>query len=138
MATLVGCGSDVTSVKPGPLSGVWNYNATNLAQPGVTCSITGLSLTITQSGDTFTGTVASGGVVFCRSPARSDTEPLSVGDIVANGILNDGTVAFDIGSATFHNVGSISGTSMSGKATIQILTTGTNALLAGDFTAVKQ
>jgi hypothetical protein len=138
MAVVVGCGGDSTTPTPaGQLSGVWMYSATNLTQPGVTCSLSGISMTLAQSGNTFTGTVASGGTVLCRSPAKSDAEPLS-SDVVANGIVNGSSVEFDIGDVKLHNVGSISADSMSGRASLQVVTDNGTSVLSGLFTAVKR
>ena len=130
-----GCGSDSTAPRA-DLAGSWTYSATNLSVSGVTCSITGVSLTLVTTGNTFTGTVAPGGVLICAGPAGADTASLG-GDVVANGTVNGNAVAFDIGTQDFHNAGTLSGNSMSGNVTVHSVDNGISITLTGNFSAVK-
>lgn len=130
-----GCGSDSTSPKI-DLTGSWAYSAANLTVSGATCSISGVSMTFAQTGNTFTGTVASGGLLTCTSSAGSDNQSLG-SDVIANGVVNGNAVQFDIGSSDFHNAGTLSGNSISGTATINVNDSGVNVVLTGNFSAVR-
>src|SRR5215831_12921719 len=112
------CGSDSTAPKL-DLTGSWTYSATNLSVSGVSCSISGVTMTLVPASNTFTGTIAPGGVLTCTGPGGSDSQPLG-GDVIANGVVNGNSVQFDIGTPDFHNAGTLSGNSMSGTVTVHI------------------
>ena len=133
---VAGCGGDSTSPNA-DVSGLWTYNATNVVGGGITCSITNVSMTLTQSGTTFSGTVAAGGTLTCSSPSGSDTESLG-NDVIANGLINGNGIQFDIGTQDLHNTGTLSGNSMSGTVTIRVATGTATIILTGNFTAVRQ
>ena len=135
LAALVGCGSDSTAPNAADVSGRWSYSATNLAGSGIACNISGVFLTLTQNSTTFTGTVSSGSV-SCTGPGGTSTQNLG-NDIVANGQINGTAVQFDIGTQDVHNVGTLSGNSMSGTLTLRIATGTTTIVLTGNFSAVK-
>jgi len=134
-AFIVACGGDATSPAPN-VTGQWSYSATNISGSGVTCNISGVSLTLTQSGSTFTGSTA-GGNVSCSGPGGVLDEALG-GDVVANGQVTGNAVQFDIGTQDIHNVGTLSGNSMSGTITLRVDTGTTTIILTGNFSAVRQ
>ena len=135
LALAAGCGGDSTGPKV-DLTGTWTYSATNLNVSGVNCSISGVTMTIVATGNTFTGAVAPGGTLTCTSPAGTDVEPLG-GDIIANGTISGNAIQFDIGNSDFHNAGTLSGNSISGTVTVHVDDSGVVFNLVGNFTAVK-
>ena len=135
LSLAAGCGSDSTAPQLN-LTGSWTYSASNLSVIGVTCAITGVSMTLTATGNTFTGSVAPGGVLTCTSPAGADTASLG-GDVIINGAVNGNSISFDIGTPDFHNAGTLSGNSMSGTVTVHDVENGVPLTLTGTFSAVK-
>jgi hypothetical protein len=131
----VACGGDATSPAPN-VTGQWSYTATNISGSGITCNISGVSLSLSQSGSNFTGST-TGGDASCSGPGGSFDDALG-GDIVANGKVIGNTVQFDIGTQDVHNVGTISGNSMSGTVTFRIATGTSTINLTGNFSAVRQ
>jgi hypothetical protein len=131
----VGCGGDSTGPRA-DISGRWTYNATNVAGSGVSCNISSVSMTLAQSGSTFTGAVASG-LVTCSASGSSFSDNLG-NDVVANGQINGNAVQFDIGTSDVHNTGTVSGNSMSGTISLRVNTGSTTVVLTGNFAAVKQ
>lgn len=129
------CGRDSTAPKI-DVTGTWAYSATNLTVSGVTCSISGVSMTFAQTGNTFSGTVASGGLLSCTGPAGVDNEVLG-GDVIANGVVNGNAIQFDIGTSDFHNIGTLSGASISGTTTVNADENGVSVVLVGNFSAVR-
>lgn len=133
------CGGDSTT---GPnqqtnVGGRWLYTATNVAGSGVSCNLSNVSMTLTQTGSTFTGTVASGSNLSCTGPGGSINESLG-NDVIANGVVTGNSIQFDIGTQDLHNTGTVSGNSMSGNITIRIVAGATTINLAGTFSAVRQ
>ncbi len=137
LAVAVGCGSDSSTSPQTNLSGLWIYNATNIATTGLSCNLTGVQITLTQSGTTFSGSVAAGSLISCSGAGGTQSQVLG-GDIIANGLLNGTAVQFDIGTQDIHNVGSLSGNSISGTVTIRFISNGVTFILTGNFTMVKQ
>ena len=63
LTTLSGCGGDdgLTDSDVVNISGTWIYQTTDVLVDGITCSITGRTMTITQNGDSFAGKLSGGG-----------------------------------------------------------------------------
>jgi hypothetical protein len=85
---------------------------------------------------TFTGSTI-GGTITCSGGGGTFSDNLG-GDVVANGQINGNAVQFDIGTQDIHNVGSMSGNSISGIVTVLVAVSGTTFVLNGNFSAVKQ
>ncbi len=92
---------------PVELNGTWAISASNVSGDGITCGVSGLSVTLVQSSETaFTGT-ALGGLVTCdyqgtitRQPVDSGTAVVGTLDgrvieisVPSEGATLDGTVA---------------------------------------------
>jgi hypothetical protein len=131
------CSSDSTGPTVVSLTGNWSYSASNVSGSGVSCNISGVIATLTQTNNTFSGAI-SGGTVSCSAPGVATQTSALGGDIVANGHINGTAIDFDIGTSDYHNVGTISGNSISGTVTLRIVESGQTFILTGQFAAVKQ
>lgn len=136
IALVVGCGGDSTNPTP-TVTGQWSYTATNVNGSGVSCNFTGVTLTLAQSGSTFTGSTI-GGNVSCTAPGVAPLNESLSGDVIANGQVTGNAVQFDIGTPDIHNAGTLSGNSMSGTMTLRVATGTTTISLTGNFSAVRQ
>lgn len=147
LGTLVfaACGGDSMTGPPGSagpspnLTGVWTYAAPNMTGTiqgfTVTCRFSNVPMSITQTGDTFTGST-DGGSFLCSLGGQSDGGNFG-GRIVVNGEVDGTSVEFDFDSADWHHTGQISGNSMSGQATaILELSTG-SVVLRGGWSAAR-
>jgi hypothetical protein len=122
-AVTAGC-SDLTGPSIPEVTGQWTYNATNLQSSGVTCGITGVTLSVThQSGENFSGST-SGGTLNCSDGQQSISEPLANLTIVSGVVRENGSISFNLQSQDWTNTGSLAGASMSGSTSLR----------AGDFT----
>lgn len=129
LVSLACSGSDSTGPKNADVSGVWTYNATNLqGSGGVICNVFGTTLTLAQSGTTFSGTY-SGGTFSCNNGSGA----IGTG-VVATGTVSGSNVTFNLDTSDWANTGVVSGTSMSGTAVVRIGSTVTT----GSFSAVKR
>lgn len=133
---IVGCGGGDTGPSTANISGTWSYAATNLVGGGITCSAAGTTLTLSQSGATFSGSYA-GGTLTCSAPGVApQSSPVGSG-IVVSGNVGVTSVSFNFDTSDWSNTGTISGNSMSGTAHV-IVTDGTNTLtLTGNFAAAR-
>jgi hypothetical protein len=128
--------SDSTGPETASLNGRWTYNASNISGGGMSCNITGVSFTLTQSGNTFTGTTL-GGAISCSAPGVPTFSDNLGNDVIANGTINGTSVTFDIGTPDIHHTGAVSGSSMNGVVVIRISTGASTITLSGNFSAVK-
>src|SRR5689334_23060509 len=55
-----GCGNDSTGPSRASVAGSWTLSASNMSGQGVSCTLSNTPMTITQSGDTFTGSYGPG------------------------------------------------------------------------------
>ncbi|MEN8376962.1 MAG: hypothetical protein ABFS34_16160, partial [Gemmatimonadota bacterium] len=134
-AAAAGCGDDPTGPSTPNVAGAWSYAATNVTAATVTCSFTNVSLSLTQSGTTFSGTY-SGGLLSCSAPGASFSEPIGGGP-VASGTINGTSVTFDMDSSDWRNTGTISGNSMSGTVNVRVVVEGVPIVLTGNFSAAR-
>lgn len=117
------------------LEGDWSFAASNLAGGGWRCQITGMLLTLQQSGNEFSGT-ARGGAMEC---VRGEEDPVVSAfgsQPVVNGRISGDVIEFDIGTADWHNRGRIEDGSMSGTSTV-LPSLGIDARLTGLFGAAR-
>jgi hypothetical protein len=133
---LVACGGDSTGPNTSDVSGTWMYNATNLNGAGLSCSITNVTFSLTQTGSSFTGST-SGGTLSCTFAGESDSESLG-NSTVANGQVDGTAIQFDIGSSDLHNAGTRDGKSITGTLTANVEVDTTAVVLSGTFSLVKQ
>jgi len=136
IAVVAGCGGESTAPSAN-VTGQWSYEASNVSGGGVSCDIAGTTLTLTQSGSTFSGTASGGGTVSCSGGGSTFSQTLG-SDVVANGQISGNSVQFDIGTADFHNSGTLSGNSISGLVTLRLSNGTTTSVLTGNFTSVRQ
>ncbi len=131
---LVACGGD--SSGPGTnLTGSWLYSVSNLTTGGLTCASSGTTLSITQTGNTFSGSY-SGGTLTCTTASGTTSVLIGTGTVVS-GSLSGNTVSFNLDTSDWHNVGTLSGGSMSGTVTVLLTLNGTNYTLTGHFGAAR-
>jgi hypothetical protein len=112
----VACGGD-NGTGPGSTSvdGVWSASLSNLSGSGVSCSSTApTQLTLNQTGSTFSGSY-TGGELTCSGPGGTFSEPVGSGSVV-NGQINGNSLSFDLDTPDFHQIGTITGNSLSGTA----------------------
>ena len=122
-ATLtVACGGKDSPAAPDVLDigGTWSYQTSNVTVDGISCSITGRTMTVSQTGTTFTGHL-SGGVASCESDSGSYSEDLAadgITDDIVNGVVDGTSISFDLdfdpGASL---VGTVSGNAISGTIT---------------------
>jgi hypothetical protein len=106
-------GDDATGPSNASVAGAWTLSVSNMSGQGVSCSVGGTALTLTQSGTTFSGTYGPG-TMTCV--AGSQSTEVGVQGTVVNGTVDGNAVAFDLDTQDFHHTGSVSGNSMSGTA----------------------
>jgi hypothetical protein len=110
---------------------------TNLTGGGLSCNSSGTTLTITQSGTTFSGSYA-GGAITCFDGSQTYIGDFGEGTLVT-GSLSGQSIAYDFDTSAWHNSGAIEGTSMSGAVTMRIIDpSGRTVVLRGTWAAVKQ
>ena len=120
------------------VAGSWGYSATNLSGSGVSCSVTGTSMVITQSESTFTGTY-TGGTFSCSGPGGTLSSTIGSGTVVNGSVTDEGVVSFDLDTQDWRNTGSLSGNSISGTVTVRFdLGTPIGVVtLSGNFSAAR-
>lgn len=115
-----GCG-DSTGLRQADISGSWTYSATYQVSLGplgrTTCSMSGVQVTVSQSGSTVSGT-GHGGESLCDPPVF-DLEPATPEDpIEIMGTVDENSVSLEAdGFVPLSHVGTISGNLMSGTVT---------------------
>ncbi|MGH7470847.1 MAG: hypothetical protein ACRENP_23110 [Longimicrobiales bacterium] len=132
---LSGCSDSATDVDT-TISGRWSYNASNIVAGSINCSITGVTINLTQSGSTFSGTTL-GGTFRCSAPGVAPIVEDLGSDVIANGQINGNSVTFDISTPDIHNTGTRSGNSISGQITIRLVLSTGVVNLVGSFSAVR-
>lgn len=143
--TMAACGGDSMTGPSGTsggstnLSGSWTYAAPNMTGTiqgfTVSCRFSNVPLSITQTGETFTGST-DGGSFSCSLGGQSDGGTFG-SRIIVNGEVDGTSVEFDFDSPDWHHTGQISGNSMTGQATaILELSTG-SVVLRGGWSAAR-
>jgi hypothetical protein len=100
------CGGDggTGPVTSHQLVGNWSYDMPLLQDGhGLSCSIMGPVLTLTQNGTSFAGRV-NGGIERCTWPNGSDSGLMQSADVLAGKFKGD-SLTFDILNDLWHNVG---------------------------------
>jgi hypothetical protein len=109
---LAGCSSSTSPQDS--VNGSWSYQASNLAGDGVSCSVSGATLILSQTGSTFTGTYTNAKIT-CQVGGQQAVIGTFNGNVV-NGVVSGDSVSFEFDTSAFTNTGTISGASMSGSA----------------------
>ncbi|MGH7472130.1 MAG: hypothetical protein ACRENP_29620 [Longimicrobiales bacterium] len=125
--------SGVTS-ESSNVSGSWSYSASDVAGGGLSCNITGVTINLTQTQSTFSGTVIGGHLRCLQSTTVVIDNPLA-NDVIANGRVTGSSVSFDIGTPDVHHSGTMNGNSITGQLTIRADTTGVP--LTGRYTMAR-
>jgi hypothetical protein len=142
LAAAAACSSDSTGSSGNPdASGTWSFGISNATDgSGWNCNLTGVTLTIAESGDTITGS-SSGGHLLCTQGNAvvkdADFAPAAVSGNVA-GI----TVTFNLDGPFFHNHGFIGKNEMHGDGSMTLFADVPDALethmVLGTFEAHRQ
>ncbi len=142
MFVIVGCGSDSTtgpSEQNAQIGGLWGrYGTGPLSEGDVRCFITGMALSLNQTGATFTGS-ANGGNIRCTVAGATVMDDPLGNQVVVNGTVSGNNLSFDIETPAWHHIGSVSGNSMSGTVTLTIDLGGTTGSvdLRCDWSAIR-
>lgn len=125
LALLVGCDGSTGPDEQLDLSGAWAYSASNLSGQfddgtSIACQIDGITMNLTQSGSTFTGSTTVGSLE-CSAGGLTESGSVSLGP-VQNGQLSGNQVSFEIttGSEVWSHSGTASANSMSGTVQVSI------------------
>ena len=135
LCVLTACG-DATGVDQIPnIDGSWSYTNT-WSGGGVSCSYAPGTLTISQTGGTFTGTLAAPDVI-CTIGAEPASSLGSVSNQMMGTVTADGDVTFGLGPPS--HTGRVSGNSMSGSFTFvaDFFEPGTLITYTGPWTATR-
>ena len=105
-------GDGATGPRNLTVDGGWNGSATNVSGSGVTCTLGGLALSLSQTDTTFAGnyTIAT---LSCTGPGGTAGGGPFAG-IVVNGTIKNGHVTFDLDTSELHFTGSLNNNAMSG------------------------
>lgn len=117
LTLLAACGGDATGPTQANVGGVWSLSLTNLSGSGISCSTSGTTMTLSQTGTTFSGSYG-GGSITCFGSGESFSSPFGSGSVV-NGVVSGYNVSFDLDSPDFALTGTESGASMSGTCTLR-------------------
>jgi len=136
------CGGENNGTEPtfANVHGSWSLSITNMTGGGAECSTSNpIQITLQQSTTTFAGTYGGGGVLSCTAPFGSFFAATGSGSVL-NGQVSGNEVSFDLGSANFHQVGTVNGSSMAGTATWSFESGSASTLgeLTGSWTATKE
>jgi len=128
-------------VSPTDVTGQWAITANDVSGEGLTCSVTGLNVVLTQQGDTtFTGT-ALGGTVICTYFGTETAQAVDSGTTVLGTVdATARTLAIDVPSegATLNGSISPNNLNMTGTATLVIgVGGGANLTITGPWSGQK-
>lgn len=142
LAWVLACGEDSGT---GPTTfpnvhGNWSLSITNLTGGGGTCSTTSpAQITFQQNTTTLSGSYGGGGVLTCTGPNGSFSFAIGSGSVL-NGQISGNQISYDLGTADFHQVGTVNGSSMAGTATWTFRSGSGSTLgtLTGSWAATRQ
>ena len=122
------CSHDATSSQT--ISGDWTVSL-SIHGSGLTCSA-GYKMHITESSPTFTGTYDSGSISCTPGGGAS-----GIYGPITNGTINGNAIEYNVDNSDLHQVGTVSGSSMSGTANWNFVSGGSSVLLVGTWTATR-
>ncbi len=120
--------------------GNWTLSITNLSGGGAVCNTSSpVQMTFQQNTTTFSGSYGGGGVLNCTAPQGAFSAAVGSGSVL-NGAIDGNEVTFDLGTADFHHVGTVNGSSMTGTASWTFVLGPVSAagMLTGSWTATRQ
>lgn len=127
-------------LEPPDLTGTWSYEA-RLFGPATVCEVTGVTLTIEQTGEgTFDGTT-DGGTLECIRNGEITPEPLPAFPLEDGNVAADGRLIMSFGDRSWRHAGSVAfgGGSMGGETEWEReFPDGEVITLDGDWVAVRQ
>lgn len=132
---LAACGSDGdggSGPDPVTVDGNWVLAVPTLNGGGLSCSATGMTMSLAMSGEAaFSGSHTTG-TLTCTG---NDPVPFTAGPIL-NGVLDGHSVSFDFDDASFHFTGTVNDaeTSMTGTTTLNL----SGSVINGTWTATRQ
>jgi len=128
------CGGDKAAA-PVTLAGNWLFaDQTSNGQLGVTCKANA-SLTITQTGDTFTASL-SGGAQACTGVGGTNLVAVT-GVVFEGGHITGSSLTFSSGTCVFSGTISASSNELAGDETCTISTTGGSFTFDGHWQAAR-
>lgn len=144
---LVSCGGDDGPTGPSATfspAGAWQLSVKDATDGTRTCSVTGLTVTFTESGGTLGGTIAGSGAnnLSCVINGQTQTSDLGGNASLTSASRNGNNISF--GFSVQAGPYSLSGTvqtdnRMTGTASITVSISGTPRLLSGGaWTATRQ
>jgi hypothetical protein len=132
-----------TSLKEGPtdVTGTWAVTADNVSGSGLTCSVTGLDVALTQHDDgTFTG-IALSGTVICNYFGFQTAQAVDSGTTVIGTVdVTSRAISINVPSvpATLNGTVQPSNMSMNGSTQLVIgVGGGTNITITGPWSAIR-
>ena len=130
-------GDDSTGPSRANVAGSWTLSASNVSGQGVSCNLSNTPMTLTQSGDTFTGSYGPGSLT-CFAGGESFSG--GANGTIVNGVVEGNSVQFDLNTQDLHQTGTVSGNSMSGTArwTFDLGAGVGIVVLNGNWSAAKQ
>lgn len=117
LALLVLGACDGLGVSSRDVEGTWLFSGSNLTGGGWSCSIDGLSLSLSQNGRDFSG-ATSGGELHCVRPDSVIRNSLGTLPVVQGRTSGD-SIRFSIGTAEWMSRGVLSGRSVTGTTTLR-------------------
>ena len=139
-AALGACGGKDSTAPANPptIAGTWAFaGSIGNAQLSYSCVLSGSTLTVNQTGSTFTGVLGSGTMV-CTAPGGASVDTTSDSNISA-GRISNGSVSFADQDGCQYS-GTISGTPpdrLSGAVTCLIALSGTSYTFTGTWQASR-
>ncbi|HZJ00239.1 MAG TPA: hypothetical protein VFD22_06220 [Gemmatimonadaceae bacterium] len=137
--SVLACSGDVSGPAEKNVSGLWTYSATNMVDGhGLSCNVLGATLSLTQTGASFSGTY-SGGRMSCYGDGGFSYEPsTSLEGTVVSGTVSGSTVNFSFDTPDYFNTGTLNGRSLSGTATMSVVSGSSRITMTGVFAAARQ
>lgn len=140
---LAACGGD-KSTGPVSVAGTWSYSASSLVETNAySCSITGITATIAQSGSTLSGST-TGGTLGCTDTGGNQFSAAVPNFQLSGQLTNNDNVTMDFGDTNFVSTGTVQGGTITGTTNLSVTLvnsqTGAQTVLAvtGAFTATRQ
>jgi hypothetical protein len=109
-------GPTVTGIG-GTWSFAWHDMSATVSGVALSCSVTNVRMTLTQSGESFTGTQTGTATMTCSANGQQElTEPVG-GERILDGTVQGAAVSFHLATIPGLHTGTLSGNGMSGDAT---------------------
>ena len=142
---LISCGDDSTD-PDADLDGTWQFTYSSITGTvlgiNVSCTVTPVSFTFTQSGNTFTGTQVGSSQLTCTAGPLGSVQQTLTGYAIDNGQASGTSLTFRFRNSAGagvegQNTATLAGASMSGTSLLTIPVGATPVTLTGQFTAQR-